>query len=53
MSNGGNPDNPRVLLLIPTGVAAVKIDSITIHSNLTINCKGQFYSVNAKQKGSL
>ena len=41
------------LLLIPTGVAAVKIDSTTIHSDLTINFKGQFYSVNAKQKGSL
>ena len=53
MYNGGNPDNPRVPLLMPTGAAAVKIDSTTIHSDLTINCKGQFYSVNAKQKGSL
>ena len=32
MYNGGDPDKPRVLLLAPTGVAAVNIDGTTIHS---------------------
>ena len=41
------------LLLAPTGVAAVNIDGTTIHSGLGINCKGQFYPLNGKQKASL
>ena len=53
MYNGGNPDSPRVLLFTPTGVAVVNIDGTTIHSDLTINCKGQFYPVNDKQKANL
>ena len=43
MYNGGNPGKPRVLLLAPTGVAAVNMDGTTIHSGLGINCKGQLY----------
>ena len=53
MYNGGDPDKPRVLLLAPTGVAAVNIDGTTIHSGLGINCKGQFYPLNDTQKASL
>ena len=51
--NGGDPDKPRVLLLAPTGVAAVNIDGTTIHSGLGINSKGQFCPLNDKQKASL
>ena len=53
MYNGDEPDKPRVLLITPTGVAAVNIDGTTIHSGLGINCKGQFYPLNDKQKASL
>ena len=53
MYNGGDPDKPRVLLLAPTGVASVNTDGNTIHSDLGIHCKGQFYPLNDNQKVSL
>ena len=42
-----------MLLLAPTGVAAVNIDAKTIHSGLGINCKGHFFSLNGPQNFSL
>ena len=53
MYNGGDPDKPRILSLAPTGVSAVNIDGTTIHSGLIINCKGQIYSLNDRQKVNL
>ena len=53
MYNGGDPDKPRFLSLAPTGVAVANIDGTTICSGLNINCKGQFYPLNYKQKASL
>ena len=53
MYNGGDPDKPRVLLLAPTGVTAVNIDGTTTRYGLGLNCKGQFYPLNDKQKASL
>ena len=53
MYNGGDPNIPRVLLLAPTGVAALNIHRTTIHFGLSINCKGKFYSLNDKQRASL
>ena len=50
---GGDLTKPRVLILAPTGVAAINIDGTTIHSALGINCKGQFYPLNEKQKAHL
>ena len=50
MYGGGDPDKPCVLLLAPTGVAAVNIDDNTIHSGLDINCKGHFFPLNDQQK---
>ena len=50
MCNGSDPGNPRVLLLTPTGVAAVNIDGTTTHFDLTTNCKEHLYPVNDKQK---
>lgn len=46
----GDPIKPQVLLLGQTGVAAIKINVTTIHSRLSMNCKGQFYLLNDKQK---
>ena len=34
MHKGGGPENPRILLLAPTGVAAVHINGATIHCGL-------------------
>ena len=53
MYNGGDLDKPRNVIVAPTGVAAVNIDSTTIHSGLGINCKEQFYPLNDYQKASL
>ena len=53
MYNGNEPYKPRVLLLPPTGIAAVNIDGTTIHSGLGINLKGQFYPLNDKWNGAL
>ena len=53
MYRGGDPDKPCVLLLAPTGVAAVNIDGNTIHSGLDINCKGHFFPLNDQRKTSL
>ena len=41
--------NPRVLLLAPIGVTT-NVNATTIHSGLGINCRGQFYPLNNKQK---
>lgn len=51
--NGGDPDKRRLLSFAPTGVSGVNINGATIHSGLGINCKGQFYPLNDKQKASL
>ena len=34
-----NPEKPRVLVLAPTGVAAININGTTIHSGLNIPCR--------------
>ena len=40
MYKGGDPEKPRILLLAPTGVAAVHINGTTIHAGLQINVGG-------------
>ena len=42
----GDPTKPRVLLLAPTGVAAININGNTIHSALHIPCKGKLLPLN-------
>ena len=37
MHKGRDPEKPRVLLLAPTGVAAINIDGTTVHSGLCIH----------------
>ena len=44
MYKGGELDKPRILLLAPTGVAAININGTTIHSGLGINVGGKLYS---------
>lgn len=46
----GDPLKTRVLLFAPTGVADININATTIYSRLVINCKGQLYTLNDKQK---
>ena len=53
MYKGGNPEKPRILLLAPTGVAAVNIDGTTIHTALGINVGGKLYPLNDRQRGIL
>ena len=53
MYKGGNPEKPRILLLAPTGVAAVNIDGTTIHTALAINVGGKLYPLNDRQRGIL
>ena len=52
LRHGGSPNKPRVLLLAPTGVAAININGTTIHSGLGIVC-GRFLPLNDKTKVSL
>ena len=35
--HSGSPDKPKILLLAPTGVAAINIDGTTINNGLSIN----------------
>ena len=35
--HSGSPDKPKILLLAPTGVAAINIDGTTINAGLSIN----------------
>ena len=36
-----NPDKPEVLVLEPTGIAAININGTVIHSDLNIPCRGK------------
>ena len=52
LRKGADPDKPRVLLLAPTGVAAVNINGTTIHSGLGI--RGKLYApLSDKMRASL
>ena len=49
----GEPDKIRVLLLAPTGVAAINIDGTTIHSGLGIFTNGECSPLSDKLRTSL
>ena len=51
--HGGDPNKIRVLVLTPTGVAAINIDGTTIHSGLDIPCKGKLFPLNDKNRALL
>ena len=50
---GSNVDKPRILLLAPTGVAAININGTTIHSGLGIDVGNEFYPLNDHQCAAL
>ena len=50
---GGDPEKPRILILAPTGVAAINIDGTTIHTALGINVGHKLYRLNDRQRGIL
>lgn len=41
-----NPKNKRILVLAPTGVAAVSIKGTAVHSGLGINVGSKMFSLN-------
>ena len=45
----GESAKPRVLLLAPPGVAAIKISSNTVHSGLHLPCWGKLLPLNDKR----
>ena len=50
---GGHAHKPRILLLAPTGVAAININGTTIHSGLGINVGSKLYPLNDQQRAAL
>ena len=50
---GGDVDKPRLLLLAPTGVAAINITGTTIHSGLGSNAGNKLYPLNDQQRAAL
>ena len=49
----GDADKPRILLLAPTGVAAINFNGTTIHSSLGINVGSKLYPLNDEQRAAL
>ena len=50
---GGDANKPRILLLTPTGVAAININGTTIHAGLGINVGNKLYPLNDQQGAAL
>ena len=50
---GGEIGKPRILLLAPTGVAAININGTTIHSGLGINVGGKLYPLSEQHRAAL
>ena len=46
-------EKPRILLLAPTGVAAIDINGTTIHSGLGINVGGKLYPLSQQHRAAL
>ena len=49
----GDADKPRILILAPTGVAAINFNGTTIHSGLGINVGSKLYPLNDQQRAAL
>ena len=50
---GENQEKSRILLLTPTGVAAINIDGTTVHTHLGINVGGKMSPLKDRQKAAL
>ena len=48
-----SPVKSRVLVLVPTGVAAINMNGTTIHSGLNILCQGKLMLSNDKSSAEL
>ena len=48
-----NPEKPKILLQEETGVAAININGINIHTSLDINIGSKMYLLNDCQKEPL
>ena len=53
MYNGGDPEKPRILLLAPTGVAAININETKIHSGLGIDFGSKLFPFIDRQRQPL
>jgi len=53
MYRGGEPDKKRILVLSPTGVAAVNVDGTTIHTGLGIQTRGKYFPLNDRNRTAL
>ena len=53
LHKSGEPDKPRILVLAPTGVAAVNISGTTIHTGLGISTGGKLYPLNDKRRAEI
>ena len=53
MYKGFDQEKPRILLLAPTGVAAVHINGTTSHLGLQINVGGKMFPLNDRQRAVL
>ena len=49
----GDADKPIILLLAPSGVAAININGTMIHSGLGINVGSKLYPLNDQQRAVL
>ena len=53
MYKGFDPEKPRILLLAPTGVAAVHFNGTSSHLRLQINAGGKMFPLNDRQRAVL
>ena len=53
LNGSGDPGKPRVLLLAPTGVAAISINGNTVHLGLHIPWRSKFLPLNHANKAEL
>ena len=49
----GDADKPIILLLAPSGVAAININGTMIHSGLETNVGSKLYPLNDQQRAAL
>ena len=52
MHKGGNPENARIIVLAPTGIAAVNISGTTVRSGLGISVGSKMFLLNDRQRAS-
>ena len=51
--HGSSPEEPRVLILAPNGIASINVNGTTIHSALNLPCHGKLYPSDATTLATL